>query len=384
MAHVLISYKREDEVRVARLVKALQANGLEVWWDQALPAGEEWRENISEALETAGCVIVVWSHGSVGPEGGFVRDEAGHAKTRNILVPIRIDVVLPPLGFEELQAVDLRHWKGSPRDPFLRDLVAACRAKLAGKPVPPARGPAARLFRRASAGSAAGALVAALWIVATNTGGVQNKFCTIPGAQPWLSDTCGAMGVGGRPSHDERIAWDARPAGSCTALRAFIARYPDSPYRSKAADLLAAATSVQAANYSAAPRTVHGYVRQSEHAFASVQAAQADARARAQADATTLCAPLNTADRLAGVDAFTPEAYDCRPWFRGRPGLRAGLFGDLSHRDTGARGAVSGVGSFKSVRRVVRPQRVQHLLRRSASGGRPPQSGDTAQRRRPR
>ena len=30
MAHVMVSYKREDEPRVARLVRALRANGLEI------------------------------------------------------------------------------------------------------------------------------------------------------------------------------------------------------------------------------------------------------------------------------------------------------------------------------------------------------------------
>ena len=63
MSHVLVSYKREDEPRVAVLVRALRANGLEVWWDQALPSGESWRANIQAALDQAGCVVVVLSHG---------------------------------------------------------------------------------------------------------------------------------------------------------------------------------------------------------------------------------------------------------------------------------------------------------------------------------
>ena len=30
----------------------MQANGLEIWWDQTLPSGEAWRENIQSALES--------------------------------------------------------------------------------------------------------------------------------------------------------------------------------------------------------------------------------------------------------------------------------------------------------------------------------------------
>ena len=57
------SYKREDEPRVAVLVQAPEGRpGLEVWWDQILPGGEAWRENIQAAIDAAGCVVVVWSH----------------------------------------------------------------------------------------------------------------------------------------------------------------------------------------------------------------------------------------------------------------------------------------------------------------------------------
>ena len=80
MSDVFISYKREDEVRVARLARALEQAGLAVWWDRGLPGAESWRENIASALHAAKCVLVVWSHGSVGVEGAFVRDEAGAAR----------------------------------------------------------------------------------------------------------------------------------------------------------------------------------------------------------------------------------------------------------------------------------------------------------------
>ena len=63
-----------------------------------------------------------------------------------------LDNVMPPLGFGELQAIDLKRWKGGAKDPFLLDLVAACRAKLDGQPIPPSKGPSVRLYRRLRAG----------------------------------------------------------------------------------------------------------------------------------------------------------------------------------------------------------------------------------------
>jgi hypothetical protein len=314
--HVMVSYKREDELRVSKLVFALQRTGLNVWWDQALPGGESWRQNITTAVEAAGCVVVVWSHGSVGPEGGFVRDEAGHAKARGVLVPILIDTVDPPLGFGELQAIDLRHWKGNPKDPFFADLVAACRAKLEGGPAPAGKGPASRLFRRARAGSLAAAATAMLWTFAANFHTVQNRVCTIPLAQPSISDVCGSMGLGERPSKAERLDWEARRKGSCDDLRSHVARFPNGVYSAKAAELIAAAITERASTYSSDPRTVRGYVRQSERPFGSTSAAQADAKTRAQTDALSLCAPLDASERLDGV-AVKPVAFDCRTGLAG-------------------------------------------------------------------
>jgi len=312
MNHVLVSYKREDELRVARLIRALQQHGLTIWWDQGLPGGEEWRQNIHQALEKAGCVVVVWTEASVGPAGEFVRDEASRAKARGVLVPVRLDRVKAPLGLGELQAIDLTHWKSNPNDPFLLDLVAACKAKLAGQPVPPAKAPTQRLMRRARTGVGSGALLAAGIVVATNLFHVQNGVCTLPVGQPGLSDACGALGLGDAPTRDERIAWQTRPAGNCEALRTHIARFPHGAYRTLAADLLQGATSSRSDHFSALPRTAQGYVRQSEHAFASTAQAQADARSRALNDAqVAACAPRDDFEREVGAN-LTSVRFDCR------------------------------------------------------------------------
>lgn len=145
MSHVFVSYKSEDAERVARLAKALASSGLDVWWDRYLAGGENWHAQIKSTLESAKCVVVVWTHASVGPAGDFVRDEARDGKQRSILVPVRLDRVSPPLGFGEIQAIDLTRWKGSTQDPFFQDLVATIKAKMEGRPVPAAKGPIRRL-----------------------------------------------------------------------------------------------------------------------------------------------------------------------------------------------------------------------------------------------
>ena len=130
---VFISYKAEDRARLLPLVKALEAEGLDVWWDAHIGTGADWREEIQQHLDAARCVIVAWSRRSVGPEGHFVRDEASRAKRRGSYVPIRLDDVEPPLGFGEVQAPLFSGWKGKRTDPRFVALVNAVKAHLTGE-----------------------------------------------------------------------------------------------------------------------------------------------------------------------------------------------------------------------------------------------------------
>ena len=132
MTEVFISYKRDDEARVLPIVEGLRRAGLKVWWDRDIEGGAAWRPTISDRLENARCVIVVWSKKSVGPEGQFVQEEAGRAKARGVLVPVRIDRIREPLGFGEIQSLELMGWRGNHRNPRFRDLVVAVKAVVSG------------------------------------------------------------------------------------------------------------------------------------------------------------------------------------------------------------------------------------------------------------
>lgn len=136
MADVFVSYKAEDRARVRPLVDALQADGLDVWWDAQIGAGQDWRESIAANLDKSRCVIVIWSKRSVGPDGRFVRDEAARAVKRGAYLPLTIDKVEPPLGFGETQCLPLAGWKGNRDDPRYLALLDAARHTQAGRPAP--------------------------------------------------------------------------------------------------------------------------------------------------------------------------------------------------------------------------------------------------------
>ena len=81
-----------------------------MWWDRTIPPGRQFDEVIEEALDSARCVVVLWSKASVAST--WVKTEAAEAMRRKILVPVLIEDVKIPLEFRRLQAADLSQWTG--------------------------------------------------------------------------------------------------------------------------------------------------------------------------------------------------------------------------------------------------------------------------------
>jgi TolB-like protein len=157
---VFLSYSRPDRAWVARLVEALDAAGISVWWDSAIEGGASFSAEIERELDAADVVIVAWSASAV--KSTWVRDEAGAGRDRGRLVPVQIDATMPPLGFRQFQAIDLSAWKGRADDPNFASLVSAIQ-RLAGaevavpvpKAAPATTGPNRRLLIGGAAGAAA-------------------------------------------------------------------------------------------------------------------------------------------------------------------------------------------------------------------------------------
>ena len=331
MSDVFVSYKREDEARVGRLVQALESTGLSVWWDRGLAGGESWRTQIQTALDAAKCVIVVWTRESVGPAGDFVRDEAGQAKRRGVLVPVLLDKVDPPLGFGEIQAIDLTRWKGNPRDPFFQDLRAAVAAKLEGRAVPPAKGPMKRLVRRLTLSSVASVIGLGL-VFGFNLFSAQDQVCGLPLFQPQISDACGALGIGNRPSKTERVAWASRERGSCAALRTHVERFPQGAYRAAAADMLAARRVTQKENWTPGTRRLALYVGQDDAASSNERCGSGGGTrarpGRCRAPVQELCddniVPLHIGHAGRADLELLAGRKRCDVWLRRRSRVRSG------------------------------------------------------------
>ncbi len=169
MADVFLSYSREDRERVRPLQSRLAERGLDIFWDTEILPGHRWDEELQHKLEFAKCVLVAWSANSV--RSHWVKDEASYGRDRKMLLPVTIDGTEPPLGFRQIQTVDLSHWSGSADDPAFEEVLRQAQ-RLVGRELPAsseAAGPSMpRNKRRAGlvAGAAAFVIVvlaAALW-----------------------------------------------------------------------------------------------------------------------------------------------------------------------------------------------------------------------------
>ena len=112
MADIFLSYASEDRDRIKPIVSGLEQAGWSVFWDRKTPIGLTWEDYIQEQLQQAHFILVVWSE--VSDNKRWVRLEAREGLTRHCLIPVKLDPVNPPFGFDDIQVADLAGWSGDP------------------------------------------------------------------------------------------------------------------------------------------------------------------------------------------------------------------------------------------------------------------------------
>jgi len=129
MARVFLSYAREDVETARKLAGALTDAGQTVWWDRHLHGGANFGEEIDRELKNAQAVMVLWSPASIA--SAWVQDEAAEGRDSGRLVPAILESVKPPLGFRQLQCVDLSPWHKDGQSEPINEVLTAI-AKMAG------------------------------------------------------------------------------------------------------------------------------------------------------------------------------------------------------------------------------------------------------------
>ncbi|MCA8901236.1 MAG: hypothetical protein KDA53_08285 [Hyphomonas sp.] len=131
--------------------------------------------------------------------------------------------------------------------------------------------------------------IGAVFSFSANLMSFQDTICSIGIAQPGISDACGAMGFGGKPSKTERLAWSNREAGSCEALRRHIDLFPEGAFRDQAADMLAAMRTEATEVWEPTEKRLVLFLPGDGTAFAGEADARAAALSRAEAKAAQMC-----------------------------------------------------------------------------------------------
>ena len=108
MADIFISYAREDISKASAIAVQLEARGWSVFWDRHIPPGQDFNDYLQQQVDSARCVLVLWSRASVA--SSYVRDEATEGRVHHRLVPALLEQVQPPLGFRQLHLADLTGW----------------------------------------------------------------------------------------------------------------------------------------------------------------------------------------------------------------------------------------------------------------------------------
>lgn len=127
MADIFLSYSRVDRPTAQIIAEALETEGLSVWWDKILRAGQTYDEVTESMLRESHVVVVLWSQKSV--KSTWVRAEATQGQRNCVLVPAMIEDAERPIMFELVQTADLIGWTGDRGDErwknFVEDLKRA-------------------------------------------------------------------------------------------------------------------------------------------------------------------------------------------------------------------------------------------------------------------
>jgi hypothetical protein len=95
--YVFVSYSHRDSSAVYPELTWLRESGFNIWYDEGIEAGSEWREELAKAIEAARLVIYFVTHDSVQSEN--CRKEINFAVDEGIpLIAIHLEKVKLPSG----------------------------------------------------------------------------------------------------------------------------------------------------------------------------------------------------------------------------------------------------------------------------------------------
>lgn len=120
---VFLSYSYRDREIAAQIRNELIANDFQIWWDDGVPAGAPWPEQIASHIETAGFCLLLISQNSL--QSKSVREEINYAfhKKRPVIPVLIGDIELPPMLQFQLSGQLFARLSASPTPSELSRLI---------------------------------------------------------------------------------------------------------------------------------------------------------------------------------------------------------------------------------------------------------------------
>lgn len=108
MSKVFISYSRQDLNFVQGFAQTLMSNGVDVWWDlSSLQGGDNWTNEIPQAIENSEICIVVLSPNAVKSE--WVQKEYTYAlNQQKRIIPVLYQACKIPFALVNINFIDLQ------------------------------------------------------------------------------------------------------------------------------------------------------------------------------------------------------------------------------------------------------------------------------------
>lgn len=262
------------------------------------------------AMAISPLVVIVWPAPKNQARATGLFEIAERARDRGALSAVRLTKDLPPVGFSGVRTFDLSRKSVPPRAERLDELAEHCRAS---SDAPAGGGGLKRRWRRVAiiCGSLGGFVLAAFSVTGLDLLNVQQQICSIPTPEV-ISDSCGLMGLGDRPTRKERLNWQAMRPGNCADLRTHMERFPDGKLLARADALYSARVPYKTDRWTSSTQS---FALAASAAPSELAAGVAEARRltqlRAQREAKSIC-ELYVGDSGLRLVSATPTADDWR------------------------------------------------------------------------
>jgi serine/threonine protein kinase len=104
-AQIFVSFSHTDEKFAAELIQQIETSGLRVWWDQKIEKGQDWDDQIEEAMLSSDGMLVLMSPVSIESQESKREWKYWLDHIKRPLIPVVIADCRPPYRLAALQQI---------------------------------------------------------------------------------------------------------------------------------------------------------------------------------------------------------------------------------------------------------------------------------------